>query len=72
MCYYYSQLGTDEQSDFLIHMATALSTDHHAVQELIQQRPQASSVFVYLLETRNNASIVTLITAYFIVHSINL
>lgn len=40
MCYYYSRLGTDEQSDFLIHMATALSTDHQAVQELIQQRPK--------------------------------
>nr|XP_045607335.1 malonyl-CoA decarboxylase, mitochondrial-like isoform X2 [Procambarus clarkii] len=41
MCYYYSQLGTDEKSDFLIHMATALSTNHQAVQELIQQKPEA-------------------------------
>nr|XP_053649090.1 malonyl-CoA decarboxylase, mitochondrial-like [Cherax quadricarinatus] len=40
MCYYYSQLGTDERSEFLIHMATSLSTNHQAVQELIQQKPQ--------------------------------
>lgn len=40
MCYFYSQLGSDERSDFLIYMATSLSIDHNNVQELIQQRPQ--------------------------------
>lgn len=40
MCYYYTQLGTDERSEFLIYMATALSTDHHVVEELIHQKPK--------------------------------
>ncbi|XP_045132517.1 malonyl-CoA decarboxylase, mitochondrial-like isoform X1 [Portunus trituberculatus] len=40
MCYYYTQLGTDERSEFLMYMATALSTDHHVVEELIQQKPK--------------------------------
>ncbi|XP_050704081.1 malonyl-CoA decarboxylase, mitochondrial-like isoform X2 [Eriocheir sinensis] len=39
MCYYYTQLGTDERSEFLLYMATALSTDHRVVEELIQQKP---------------------------------
>ena len=42
MCYYYTQLGTDERSEFLMYMATALSTDHHVVEELIQQKPKLS------------------------------
>ncbi|KAK4304483.1 hypothetical protein Pmani_007792 [Petrolisthes manimaculis] len=40
VCYYYSQLGTEERSDFLIHMATVFSTNHMAVEQLIQQKPQ--------------------------------
>lgn len=40
VCYYYSQLGTEERSDFLIHMATVFSTNHMAVEQLLQQKPQ--------------------------------
>ncbi|XP_066944260.1 malonyl-CoA decarboxylase, mitochondrial-like isoform X1 [Macrobrachium rosenbergii] len=40
MCYYYTQLGTEERSEFLIHMATSLSIDHKAVQELIKHNPE--------------------------------
>lgn len=49
MCYFYSQLGSDERSDFLIYMATSLSIDHNNVQELIQQRPQASLLLLIYL-----------------------
>ncbi|XP_042240520.1 malonyl-CoA decarboxylase, mitochondrial-like [Homarus americanus] len=40
MCYFYSRLGTDERSDFLIYMATTLSTNHKALHDLIQQKPK--------------------------------
>ncbi|KAK7085778.1 hypothetical protein SK128_021160 [Halocaridina rubra] len=39
MCYFYTQLGTDERSEFLIYMATSLSIDHKAVQDVINNRP---------------------------------
>ena len=40
MCYYYTQLGTEERSEFLVYMATSLSIDHKAVQELIMHNPE--------------------------------
>lgn len=40
MCYYYTQLSTEERSEFLLHMASSLSIDHTAVQELIKRGPE--------------------------------
>lgn len=40
MCYFFSQLGNEERTDFLIHMATNLSPNHEIITQLIEEQPK--------------------------------
>lgn len=40
LCYFFSQLGNEERTDFLIHMATSLSPNHEIITQLIEEQPK--------------------------------
>ncbi|XP_076061051.1 malonyl-CoA decarboxylase, mitochondrial-like isoform X2 [Oratosquilla oratoria] len=42
MCYYYNQLSIGEKSEFLLHLAKNLGTNHDQVKELAQSIPRAN------------------------------
>ncbi|CAL4173446.1 unnamed protein product, partial [Meganyctiphanes norvegica] len=40
MCYFFSQLGNEERTDFLVHIATSLTPNHEIISQLIKEQPK--------------------------------